>query len=144
MRACTGVLFWKKGYNGKRMRNIAKVYGCRPSTIYNFFLNKEALLCGVLLDEMEYIVNPNSHLEDDTTMSLVEQMRLLFENHIRLTLGYRRTSQVLTDTTLENVSRDKRNKVIELRDACGRILHRVAQRLIDSGDCAEVDFTLSA
>jgi AcrR family transcriptional regulator len=38
--------------------DIAEAYGCQPSTIYNFFPNKEALRYEVLLNELEYIVNP--------------------------------------------------------------------------------------
>lgn len=144
MLAYARVLFWKKGYNGTSMRDIAKAYGCRPSNIYNFFPNKEALLYEVLMDEMEYIVNPIRYLEDDTTMSPVEQLRLLIENHIKLTLGYRRTSKLLSDTALGNLSMDKRNKVIKFRDAYDRILRRVIQRGIDSGDFAEVDVNLAA
>jgi AcrR family transcriptional regulator len=144
MLAYARVLFWKNGYNGTSMRDIAKAYGCRPSNIYNFFPNKEALLYEVLLDEMEYIVNPIRHLENDITMSPVEQLRLLIENHIKLTLGYRRTSKLLFDTALGNLSRDKRNKIIALRDVYDRILRRVIQRGIDSGDFAEVDVKLAA
>jgi AcrR family transcriptional regulator len=144
MLAYARVLFWKKGYNGTSMRDIAKAYGCRPSNIYNFFPSKEALLYEVLLDEMEYIVNPIRHLEDDTSMSPVEQLRLLFENHIKLTLGYRRTSKLLIDTALGNLSRDKRTRIVGLRDAYDSILRRVIQRGIDSGDFAEVDVELAA
>jgi AcrR family transcriptional regulator len=144
MLAYARVLFWKKGYNGTSMRDIAKAYGCRPSNIYNFFSNKEALLYEVLLDEMEYIVNPIMHLEDDNSISPVEQLRLLIENHIKLTLGYRRTSKLLFDTALGNLSRDKRNKIIALRDLYDRILRRVIQRGIDSGDFAEIDVKLAA
>jgi AcrR family transcriptional regulator len=144
MLAYARVLFWKKGYNGTSMKDIAKAYGCRPSNIYNFFPNKEALLYEVLLDEMEYIVNPIRHLEDDTSMSPVEQLRLLLENHIKLTLGYRRTSKLLIDTALGNLSRDKRTRIVGLRDAYDSILRRVIQRGIDSGDFAEVDVELAA
>ena len=144
MLAYARVLFWKKGYNGTSMRDIARAYGCQPSNIYNFFPNKESLLYEVLLDEMEYIVNPIRHLENDTTMNPVEQLRLLIENHIKLTLGYRRTSKLLFDTALGNLSRDKRNRIIKLRDAYDRILRRVIQRGIDSGDFAEVDVKLAA
>ena len=144
MLAYARVLFWKKGYNGTSMRDIANAYGCRPSNIYNFFPNKESLLYEVLMDEMEYVVKPIRHLENDTTMSPVEQLRLLIENHIKLTLGYRRTSKLLSDTALGNLSRDKRNRIIKLRDAYDRILRRVIQRGIDSGDFAEVDVNMAA
>lgn len=144
MLAYARVLFWKKGYNGTSMRDIANAYGCRPSNIYNFFPNKESLLYEVLMDEMEYVVKPIRHLENDTTMSPVEQLRLLIENHIKLTLGYRRTSKLLSDTALGNLSRDKRNRIIKLRDAYDRILRRVIQRGIDSGDFAGVDVKLAA
>jgi AcrR family transcriptional regulator len=142
MLAYTREPFWKKGYNGTNMRDIAEAYGCRPSNIYNVFPNNEIHLYEVLLDEMEYIVNPIRYLENDTTMSPVEQLRLI-ESRIRLTMGYRKTSQLLSDTALGNSSRYERNKIIELRDTCDRILRRVLQRGIDSGYFAEVDVKLA-
>jgi len=48
-------VFAAKGYNGASIRDIARAAGVADGTIYNYFLNKEALLFGILdqLNESE-------------------------------------------------------------------------------------------
>ncbi|MBW1784972.1 MAG: TetR/AcrR family transcriptional regulator [Deltaproteobacteria bacterium] len=72
------------------MRDIAAAYGCKPANIYNFFPNKEKILFEVLREEMDHIISPIKHLEQDEGISPVEQLRLLTGSHLILTLSYRR------------------------------------------------------
>ena len=58
-----GELFWEKGYKGTRLMDIAKARCNRPSEIYNLFPKKEALRYEVLLNDLEYVVNPNLLIE---------------------------------------------------------------------------------
>ena len=37
-------IFWKKGYLGTSMKDIAKSIGCKPANLYNYFQSKEQLL----------------------------------------------------------------------------------------------------
>lgn len=144
MLASTRILFWEKGYKGISIMDIAKVYVCRPSTFFcNFFSNKEALLCGIFLDVMGYIVFPFRYLKHNTTECPVEQLQLI-KQHIRLTTGCRMTPQLLSDTASGNFLRGKRHKFVTLHSACGRILHRVLQRGIHYKDFAELYFKLAA
>ena len=48
MLATARALFWKKGYQGAGIRDIADAYGCKPANIYNFFSSKEEILYEVL------------------------------------------------------------------------------------------------
>ena len=65
-------LFWEKGYRATSMRDIGIAYGCKPANIYNFFPDKEQILFEVLREEMEQIIRPIKHLEDDDqTLSLI-------------------------------------------------------------------------
>ena len=70
-------LFWEKGYNAASMREIAIAYGCRPANIYNFFSDKEEILFEVLREEMEQIISPIKHLEEDDGTSPIEQLRFI-------------------------------------------------------------------
>src|SRR5208283_3419181 len=50
------VLFWKKGYPGTSMVDLANACACKPANLYNYFKTKEEILFEVLLEEMEQII----------------------------------------------------------------------------------------
>ena len=136
-------LFWRKGYISTSMRDIAAAYGCKPANIYNFFPNKEEILFEVLREEMEEILSPIKHLEEDDGTSPVEQLRLVIESHLKLTLSHRRSAKLLFDISLDNLSRPKRKKIVDLRDTYDRIIRKVLRRGIDSGSFGGVDEKLA-
>ena len=133
------MLFWKKGYNSTSMRDIAQAYGCKPANIYNFFSNKEEILYKVLLEEMEQIINPIKHLEEDDVTSPIEQLRFIIASHLKITLSFRRSSKLLFDIALGNLSAAKRKKIIDLRDTYDRIIRRVIRRGKDIGCFPGID-----
>ncbi len=136
-------LFWEKGYRATSMRDIALSYGCKPANIYNFFSDKEEILFEVLREEMEQILRPIQHLEDDSSMSATKQLLFLIECHLRVTLSYRRSSRLLFDVALNNLSPDHRKKIIGYRDAYDRIIRKVIHRGIETGEFDEVDVKLA-
>src|SRR4030065_150398 len=136
-------LFWEKGYNATSMREIAIAYGCRAANIYNFFSDKEEILFEVLREEMERIINPIKHLEEDDGSSPVEQLKLISESHLKVTLSYRRSAKLLFDIALDSLSPEKRKKIIDLRDTYDRIIRKVIRRGIDAGYLPEVDVKLA-
>jgi AcrR family transcriptional regulator len=136
-------LFWEKGYNATSMREIAISYGCRPANIYNFFSDKEEILFEVLREEMEQIIHPIKHLEEDDRSSPIEQLRFVIESHLKVTLSYRRSSGLLFDVALDGLSPDKRKIIIDFRDTYDRIIRKVIRRGIDAGYFPEVDVRLA-
>ena len=136
-------LFWRKGYISTSMRDIAAAYGCKPANIYNFFPNKEEILFEVLREEMEEILSPIEHLEEDDETSPVEQLRLVISSHLKLTLSYRRSAKLLFDISLDNLSRAKRKKIVDLRDTYDRIIRKVLRRGVESGCFRGVDEKLA-
>jgi len=136
-------LFWDKGYSATGMRDIAAAYGCKPANIYNFFANKEEILFEVLREEMDQIILPIKHLEQDDGISPVEQLRLLIASHLKLTLSYRRSAKLLFDVALDNLSRDKRKEIVDMRDTYDRIIRKVIKRGIDRGSFRRVDEKLA-
>lgn len=136
-------LFWEKGYRATSMRDISLSYGCKPANIYNFFSDKEEILFEVLREEMEQILRPIQHLEDDFSMPPAEQLRFLIECHLRVTLSYRRSSRLLFDVALNNLSPEHRKKIIEYRDSYDRIIRNVIRRGIEAGEFAKVDVKLA-
>ena len=136
-------LFWEKGYNATSMRDIAISYGCRPANIYNFFSDKEEILFEVLREEMEQIIHPIKHLEQDDGSSPIEQLRFVIESHLKVTLSYRRSSGLLFDVALDSLSPAKRKTIIDFRDTYDRIIRKVIRRGIDTGYFPDVDVRLA-
>ena len=136
-------LFWEKGYNATSMREIAISYGCRPANIYNFFSDKEEILFEVLREEMEQIIQPIKHLEEDDHTSPIEQLRFVIESHLKVTLSYRRSSGLLFDVALDSLSPAKRKTIIDFRDTYDRIIRKLIRRGIDTGYFPEVDVRLA-
>jgi AcrR family transcriptional regulator len=136
-------LFWEKGYNATSIREIALSYGCRPANIYNFFSDKEEILFEVLREEMEKIIHPIKHLEEDDGSSPIEQLRFVIESHLKVTLSYRRSSGLLFDVALDSLSSAKRKTIIDFRDTYDRIIRRIIHRGIDGGYFPKVDVRLA-
>jgi AcrR family transcriptional regulator len=136
-------LFWEKGYRATSMRDIGISYGCKPANIYNFFSDKKEILFEVLREEMEQIIHPIKHLEDDDHTSPIEQLRFLIECHLKVTLSYRRSARLLFDVALDNLSPDKRKKIVDYRDTYDRIIRKVIRRGIDAGHFPEIDVKLA-
>lgn len=112
----SSTLFWEKGYAETSMKDIAAACGFRPANIYNFFRSKESILYEILRQEMEDIVSPIKHLRDDESVDPLAALRLMIENHMRLTLGEKRSSKLLFDVGLKNLSPANRKKIVGLRD----------------------------
>ena len=136
-------LFWRKGYISTSMRDIAAAYGCKPANIYNFFPNKEEILFEVLREEMEQIISPIKHLEEDDGTTPEEQLRLVIVSHLKLTLSYRRSAKLLFDVSLDNLSQAKRKKIVDLRDTYDRIIRKILHRGMKTGRFREVDEKLA-
>jgi AcrR family transcriptional regulator len=136
-------LFWSKGYNATSVRDIARAYGCKPANVYNFFTKKEDILYEVLLEEMEQIINPIKALEEDETTHPTEQLRLLIESHLKITLSHRRSAKLLFDVELDSLSASKRKKIVNMRDSYDRIIRKIIRRGIDAGYFPDIDTKLA-
>jgi AcrR family transcriptional regulator len=136
-------LFWNKGFKGTSIRDIAEAYGCRPANIYNFFPNKESILFEVFQEEMVPIVEPISHLEDDESGNPIEQLRLIINTHLEVTLSYRRSAKTLFDVALDNLTPKHRNIIVSQRDLYDRILRAVLLRGQKQGVFAPTDVKLA-
>ena len=138
------VLFWKKSFHGTSMVDLAKACGCKPANIYNYFKSKEDILFEVLREEMAEIVDPVEHLEHDESQPPLEQLLFFIENHVRLTLGFRRSARMLFDIELGHLSADKRNIIRGMRRKYDTILSHIIERGIESGEFAPTNIKLAA
>ena len=137
------ILFWSKGYNATSVRDIARAYGCKPANVYNFFSKKEDILYEVLLEEMEQIIDPIKNLEYEDHTNPDEQLRLLIESHLKITLSHRRSAKLLFDVELDSLSASKRKKIVNMRDDYDRIIRKIISRGIDAGYFPDIDTKLA-
>ena len=121
-------LFWQNGYSSVSMRDLARGYGCQPANLYNYFKTKESILFGVLLEEMEQIVRPISHLEHEEDGNPVDQLRFIISSHLKVTLSHRRSAKTLFDVALGSLLPANRKVIVSMRDTYDRTIRRVVQR----------------
>jgi AcrR family transcriptional regulator len=134
-----GMLFWQKGYHGTSMKDIAAACDCKAANIYNYFKGKEDILFEVIKDITERAVNSVSRLEDDETTSPVDQLKSFIDNHLGVLIQMKKSSVLISDTGLQNLTRDHRRIIVELRDTYDRILTKIIRRGIESGNFAVND-----
>ncbi|UCD08566.1 MAG: TetR family transcriptional regulator [Dehalococcoidales bacterium] len=134
-----GMLFWQKGYHGTSMKDIAAACDCKAANIYNYFIGKEDILFEVIKDITERAVNSVRHLEDDETGSPVEQLRSFIDSHLGVLVQMKNSSVLLSDTGLQNLTREHRKIIVELRDTYDRIMRKIIIRGVESGDFAVGD-----
>ena len=134
-----GMLFWQKGYHGTSMRDIADACDCKAANIYNYFKGKEDILFEVIKDITERAVNSVSHLEDESSTSPVQQLRSFIDSHLHVLVQMKKSSVLISDTGLQNLTHEHRKVIVELRDNYDRIMSKVISRGIESGDFAVKD-----
>ncbi|MGO9566515.1 MAG: TetR/AcrR family transcriptional regulator [Desulfomonilaceae bacterium] len=121
-------LFWQNGYSSVSMRDLARANGCQPANLYNYFKTKESILFEVLLEEMEQIVQPISHLEHEEDGNPVDQLRFIISSHLKVTLSHRRSAKTLFDVALGSLLPANRKVIVSMRDTYDRTIRRVVQR----------------
>jgi len=136
-------LFRDEGYFSTSIRDIARAYGCKPANIYNFFPGKEEILFEVLREEMEKIMAPISHIEEDEITSPEQQLRTIIESHLEVTLTEGRAVGMRFDVSLDKLSTAKRKAIVDYRDAFDRIVRKVIMRGIERGCFIDIDVNLT-
>ena len=138
-----GMLFWQKGYHGTSMRDIADACDCKAANIYNYFKAKENILFEVIKDITEQAVDSVSHLDDETTASPVQQLRSFIDSHLSVLVQMKKSSVLISDTGLQNLTREHLKVIIELRDKYEKIMSKVISRGIESGDFTVKDIKIT-
>ncbi|MBI2850993.1 MAG: TetR/AcrR family transcriptional regulator [Chloroflexi bacterium] len=129
-----GTLFWQKGYHSTSMRDIAEACNFQPANIYHYFESKEDILYDVIKDITEQTVSSIQHLEDDEVTSPEEQLRSLIKSHFGLIVKMKRSSVLISDTGLKDLSPKHRKEIIGLRDKYDGIMRRVIRRGVERGN----------
>jgi AcrR family transcriptional regulator len=126
-------LFWQNGYNAVSMRDLARAYGCQPGNLYNYFKTKESILFEVLLEEMQEIIRPIAHIEEEKNGNPIDQLRLIISAHLKVTLSHRKSAKTLFDVALGNLLPANRKVIVSMRDSYDRIIRTVIRRGQEQG-----------
>ncbi len=139
-----GALFWKKGYHSTSMRDIASACNCKAANIYNYFAGKEDILFEVTRDIHERAVTSVKHLDEDEVTSPIEQLRSLIKGHFGLLVRMKRSSILISDTGLKDLSIEHRKAIVQLRDIYDNIMRKVIERGIKKGlfDVKDIKVTI--
>jgi TetR/AcrR family transcriptional regulator, cholesterol catabolism regulator len=126
-------LFWKKGYQATSMRDVAGACKCNPSNIYYYFKSKEDILYAVIEDITKQTISSIEHLENDETTNSVDQLKSFIKSHFELMASQKRSSVLISDTGLKDLTSEHRKAIIRLRDRYDAIMRKVIRRGIDAG-----------
>lgn len=132
-------LFWFKGFDGTSIRDIAAASDCTQGNIYNYFGSKEDILYRALLSETTALIDAIQPLENDYSMSPVEQLRVFIERHVEHALGPPKGELLHFEMEMAHLSPSHRTEIVGWRDSYDRILRKIIRRGVDAGVFAEVN-----
>lgn len=137
-------MIWEKGFSNTSMRDIARACSYEPSNTYNYFNSKEQLLFEILKEEITRMISSVRTFKDDDKSSPIDQIKNIVQQHIEMTLVSKKSSGLMLDVELRNLSPQHRKKIIELRDKYESILCKAIQRAIEQDYFVETDARLAA
>lgn len=136
-------LFWKNGYDGTSIRDIAKAYGCKPANIYNYFPTKKDILYEILLEGHEQLIKGAEKLMAVHGLDPLEKLRSIIKIQVKVILREKRSGKMLMDSDLVHLPPAKKKTIIGIRDAYERLLIRVVQENIDRGTFSTTNVKLA-
>ncbi len=134
-----GELFWQKGYEKTSLKAVAEKCGFAAPNIYHYFKNKENVLYEVLHEEMERGICIVKQSQKPNVQSASDRLRNFIKANVRHTLGRQRSSSLLFDTELKNLSPKHLQRIIKMRDDYDSVLRSIIQYGIKNGEFAYCD-----
>ena len=127
-------LFWKKGYEGTTVREIADACGFDSGNLYNYFASKEDVLYEILRNGATVLASAARKIQADKSLKPIEQLRLLIEMHVKIICTEAFGEALLSDVGLKDLSDVHRQNIIILRDTYDSALSAIIASGIESGD----------
>lgn len=135
-------VFFRRGYHGATMRDIAGVVGIRAPSIYNHFPTKEALLHYVMVETLAALREQlEAALVNTPHGDPISQVETFVREHIRFHLEHAPEAAV-ADNELEALSEENRVSVVARRDAYETLLRGLLQEGVEMGVFAETEVKL--
>jgi AcrR family transcriptional regulator len=126
-------LIYVHGFEAMSMRQLASEVGIQPSSLYNYFPNKQDLLFGIMRDYMtELLERAEAGLAPETEAPAA-RLRRFVDFHVRHHIARNRQIRIV-NLELRSLDEQNRAEVIALRDAYEKRLDSILLAGQRSGD----------
>jgi len=137
-----GRLFWRKGYLGTTIDDIAKAAKVNKATIYYYFKNKDFLLYEVISTAMKTVMDLTLPVAD-SNLAPKEKLIIILTNLIQWQLSQTGMAGI-AQVEQKNLSLRLRRKSIALRDKYEEIIRDIMEKGVKQDEFYIADIKLAS
>jgi len=141
IRAVALDLFYKRGFQGTALRDVAAKVGIQVGSLYNHMSSKGDLLFEIMEKVMLDLLEDQRLVAQ--TPDVVERMRLLVYHHVKFH-GQRARDVFVGNSELRSLSRSQRTRVVGLRREYELMFQNELEDGIGQGKFLPVDVQVTA
>lgn len=141
IRAAALEAFYRKGYHGTSLREIADPIGIKVPSLYNYISSKQQLLFDLMSQVMKDLMLRTVDALGRAGPSPEDQLRAVIRAFILYNIGHPHEAAV-SDAELRALNRGNLKSIIKLRDEFDAIFSDIIVRGIDKGVFAAGDVAM--
>jgi AcrR family transcriptional regulator len=130
--------FYRKGYHGTSLREIADAVGIKVPSLYNYISSKQQLLFDLMSQVMQDLMLKTVDAVRRAGPSPNDQLQAVIRAFILYNIGHPHEAAV-SDAELRALNRGNLKSIIKLRDEFDAIFSDIILRGIDNGTFAAGD-----
>lgn len=138
IRAAALEAFYRKGYHGTSLREIAVTVGIKVPSLYNYISSKQQLLFDLMCQVMKDLMIKTVDAVRRAGPAPVDQLRAVIRAFILYNVGHPHEAAV-SDAELRALNRRNLKAIIKLRDEFDAIFSDIIVRGIGAGAFAVAD-----
>ncbi|UFS98529.1 TetR family transcriptional regulator [Nocardia huaxiensis] len=135
-------LFFRQGYNGTSLRQLADEVGMQVGSLYNHISSKEQLLFEIMRQVMLDLIEA-SKLAVEGLDDPLDRLRAFFGAGVRYYAQHQREA-LIGNSELRALPPARRAEIIALRDKYQRTLEKLLQAVADAGQAEIEDVKVAA
>jgi AcrR family transcriptional regulator len=132
IRAAALQAFYRKGYHGTSLREIAITVGIKVPSLYNYISSKQQLLLDLMSKVMKDLMLETAGAMRLAGSSPKDQLRAVIRAFILYNIAHPHEAAV-SDAELRALNRNNLKAIIKLRDEFDAIFSKIIKRGIDEG-----------
>lgn len=141
IRAAALEAFFRKGYHGTSLREIAVTVGIKVPSLYNYISSKQQLLFDLMSQVMKDLMLKSVEAVRQAGASPEDQLRAVIRAFILYNIGHPHEAAV-SDAELRALNRRNLMAIIKLRDEFDAIFSHIIMRGIEAGVFAAADVAM--
>jgi len=134
-------LFWKKGYLGTSIDDIAESADVNKATIYYYFKNKSSVLNGVMAIPMEAMLDLADSISK-SDLDATEKLKTLIESHIKWQISHIGVAGI-GHVERKNLPPKLRRKYVNMRDRYESIFRKTLEEGMKKNEFCFIDAKLA-